>query len=189
MTWDAPLDAGDEITRYELQRRVGVGDPSPTSNPAHSGAGTSHDDSAPPDGTAHTYRVRAVTPIGATHWSPPASTAPGPPRLEAEVGSGRSDVDLVASRRHGHSRPWRATSISSTADGGDIWDPAWIDVPDDDPETRAFEVGGLTDGLRYGFEVRAVNASGPGAGSARATVVPGTRVRPGISPQRPASTV
>ena len=38
--WDAPLDAGDEITRYELQRRVG-GEPFADVDPPHSGAGTS----------------------------------------------------------------------------------------------------------------------------------------------------
>ena len=172
VTWDAPLDAGDEITRYELQRRVDGG-PFEDVDPPHSGAGTSHDDSAPPDGTAHTYRVRAVTPIGATHWSPPASTAPGPPRLEAEVGSGRATLTWSRPDDTGLS-PVAGYQYQRTADGGDTWDPAWIDVPDDDAETRAFEVGGLTDGLRYGFEVRAVNASGPGAGSARATIVVGT---------------
>ena len=172
VTWDAPLDAGDEITRYELQRRVDGG-PFEDVDPPHSGAGTSHDDSAPPDGTAHTYRVRAVTPIGATHWSPPASTAPGPPRLEVDVGSGRATLTWSPPDDTGLS-PVAGYQYQRTADGGDTWDPAWIDVPDDDAETRAFEVGGLTDGLRYGFEVRAVNASGPGAGSARATIVPGT---------------
>ena len=170
--WDAPLDAGDEITRYDLQRRVGGG-PFADVDPAHSGAGTSYADSAPPNGTPHTYRVRAVTLIGATHWSPPASTAPGPPRLEAEVGSGRATLTWSRPDDTGLS-PVAGYQYQRTADGGDTWDPAWIDVPDNNAETRVFEVGELTDGLRYGFEVRAVNASGPGAGSARATVVLGT---------------
>ena len=172
VTWDAPLDAGDEITRYELQRRVGGG-PFADVDPPHAGAGTSHADSAPPNGTPHTYRVRAVTPIGATHWSPPASTAPGPPRLEAEVGSGRATLTWSRPDDTGLS-PVAGYQYQRTADGGDTWDPAWIDVPDNNAETRVFEVGGLTDGLRYGFEVRAVNASGPGAGSARATIIVGT---------------
>ena len=172
VTWDAPPDPGDEITRYELQRRVDDG-PFAHVDPAHSGADASYADAAPEEGTAHTYRVRAVTPTGATQWSPPASTAPGPPQLEVNVGAGRATLTWSAPADTGTS-PVSGYQHQQTVDGGDTWDPAWIDVPDDAPETRTFEVAGLADGLRYGFEVRAVNASGPGAGSARSTVIVGT---------------
>ena len=171
VTWAAPLGAGDEITRYELQRRVG--DAAFTDvDPSHAGTATSYADTAPPEGAAHTYRVRAVTPIGATQWSPPASTAPGSPRLAVEVRSGRAILTWSHPDDTGTS-PVVGYQYQQTADGGDTWDPAWIDVPEDDAETRAFGIGGLTAGLRYGFEFRAVNASGPGAGSVRAIIVVG----------------
>ena len=169
VTWDEPRDAGEEITRYELQRRVDDG-PFVDVDPPHVGTGTSFADSAPTEGTAHTYRIRAVTPIGATQWSPPVSTAPGPPRVEVELGSGRATVTWSPPDDTGTS-PVTGYQYQLTADGGDTWDPAWIEVPNDEPETRSFEVDGLTNALRYGFEVRAVNASGSGAGSERATVV------------------
>ncbi|MDE0191733.1 MAG: fibronectin type III domain-containing protein [Gammaproteobacteria bacterium] len=172
VTWDAPLHAGDEITRYELQRRVGDGAFTDV-DPAHAGAETSYADAAPEEGTAHTYRVRAVTPAGATQWSPPASTAPGAPQLEVEVVSGGATLAWSVPADTGTS-PVSGYQYQQTADGGNTWDPAWIDIPDSDAETRAFEAGGLTAGLRYGFEVRAVNASGPGAGSARSTIIVGT---------------
>ena len=172
VTWDAPPDAGDEITRYELQRRVDDG-PFADVDPAHSGAETSYTDAAPEEGTAHTYRVRAVTPTGATQWSPPASTAPGAPQLEVEVASGGATLTWSVPADTGMS-PVSSYQYQQTVDGGNTWNPAWIDVPESDAETRAFEAGELTAGLRYGFEVRAVNASGPGGGSARSTIIVGT---------------
>ena len=168
VTWDVPLDAGEGITGYELQRKASDALFADV-DPPHVGTKTRYADTAPPKDTAYTYRVRAVTALGTTHWSQPASTAPGPPRLGAEEGAGQATLTWVPPDNTGTSAV-TGYQYQQTADGGETWDPVWTDVPDNDALARSFTVRGLFAGASYGFEVRAVNASGPGAGSARAIV-------------------
>lgn len=172
-TWDPPADmAGAALVGYEVQRRVDEG-PFADIDPPHDGTVAEYAADAPPEGVAHAYRVRALTDAGATGWSAPASTAPGAPLLRAVPGTGRAVLSWT-------DPPDAGTSLiagyqyQAHAAGADAWGSPWTDVPAEAAAARSYAVDGLADGTRYGFELRAVNASGPGFGSARAMVTPGT---------------
>ena len=176
VNWSPLKDAaGSVLVGYEVQRRVGDGT-FVDADPPHVVTETRYSDDAPPANVAHTYRVRAVTDAGATGWSAPASTAPAAPVLVAAPGRGSAvlswtdPVDAGTSEIVGY-------QYQRKAEDAHEWDPPWADLPDGAAAARSHTVDGLADGMAYGFELRAVNASGPGAGSARAVVTPG--VRPG----------
>ena len=172
-SWDPPADtAGAAVLGYEVQRRVGDGI-FLAADPPHEGTATEYADDAPPAGAGHAYRVRALTDEGPTGWSPPASTAPGAPDLEAVPGTGGAVLTWTDPEDTGTSAV-TGYQYQRHAEGADAWDPPWTDVPADAAAERSYTVDGLVDGTRYGFELRAVNASGPGFGSARAMVVAGT---------------
>ena len=122
---------------------------------------------------SHAYRVRAVTDAGSTGWSAPASTAPGAPALTVVAGNGRAVLTWTDPAAAGTSAII-GYRYQRHAEGAASWDPPWTDVSADAAAARSYTVDGLVDGTRYGFEVRALNASGPGFGSARALVTPGT---------------
>ena len=171
VTWYPPVDtAGTVVVGYEVQRRVGDST-FVDADPPHAGTETEYADDAPPDKVSHTYRVRAVTDAGATGWSAPASTAPGAPVLVATPGIAHAvltwtdPVDSGTSAIIGY-------QYQGKPEEADAWDPPWTDVPHAAAAARSFEVDGLANGTAYGFELRAVNASGPGPGSARAVVTP-----------------
>ena len=172
-SWDPPADTvGAVVLGYEVQRRVGGGI-FLAADPPHEGTATEYADDAPPTGAGHAYRVRALTDEGPTGWSPPASTAPGAPGLEAVPHTGGAVLTWTDPDDTGTSAI-SGYQYQRHAEGADAWDPPWTDVPADAAAERSYTVDGLVDGTRYGFELRAVNASGPGFGSARAMVVAGT---------------
>ena len=59
-----------------------------------------------------------------------------------------------------------------STDGGSNWDPDWKDITDSEASTSSYEVTGLTGGTEYTFQIRAVNAAGPGAATDTATATP-----------------
>ena len=171
VTWVPPTDTGAaQTSRYELQRKVGEGDFERVA--LADDIATTHRDPVSREGTAHTYRVRAVTTHGDTHWSAPASTAPGPPDPLVSPGNARVVLTWTEPADTGTSK-LLGYQYQQSDDGGDTWDPAWTDVPDGNIGAGVFTVEGLRNGRRYEFELRAVNGSGPGAGSVRIAVTPG----------------
>ena len=61
-----------------------------------------------------------------------------------------------------HGSPITHYEYRLSDDGGTTWDPDWTTLPSSDAETVRFTQTGLTNGIEYTFEVRAVNAAGPG---------------------------
>ena len=172
VTWRDPTDTGtDDVEAYEVQRKVGDGS-FQTVEPAHHGIDTTYVDADADAAAAYAYRVRAVTAGGTTNWSAPASTAPDAPSLAGEAGDAQATLTWTEPADPGISDIVGYQYQQST-DGGDTWDPAWTDVPADDGAARSLTISNLVNGTLYGFELRAVNASGHGTGSARATVIPG----------------
>ena len=56
-----------------------------------------------------------------------------------------------------------------TAEG---YSPNWTDIPGSGANTKTYTVSGLTNGVKYAFEIRAVNAVGEGASSGKKTAIP-----------------
>ena len=52
--------------------------------------------------------------------------------------------------------------VRQSTDGGSMWVPDWTSIEESDATTTSHTVSGLTNGVEYTFEVRAVNEVGPG---------------------------
>ena len=126
------------------------------------------------NGTSYTYMVRAVNAIpgfGARAQANPATPgrAPGaPPRALVDPGDGQVTIEVdVPSQTNGS--PVVGYQVRKSANGGpfDAWESLGTTVrPPQTPSAASDDgavVSGLINGVAYTFEVRAVNAYGPGA--------------------------
>ena len=129
-------------------------------------AATTHTVAALPPGVEYEFQVRAVHEEATRAASFTVSATPaGPPsaprQLTAARGDGQVALKWKAPAKDGGSAI-RRYEYRQSADGGGTWVPDWGPVPGSDGETRSDTLRSLTNGIRYVFEVRAVN--GPGAG-------------------------
>ena len=167
LTWEAPTsDGGSAILRYELA----VDDSGTWID-----AGLDLKETVPglTNGQRYAFAVRAVNAAGpgpaAEVIATPATTPSAPQRLSGAPGDDRVTLTWEAPTSDGGSAILRyeyAVDDSGT----------WIDAGLDLEET----VPGLTNGQRYAFAVRAVNAAGPGPAT---TVIATPATTPG-APQR-----
>ncbi len=137
-----------------------------------SGTATAHRVTGLTNATPYTFEMRASNGNGegplATVAATPEARAPAQPaNLTATASAGAvtlawddpSDATLTGYEL-------RYTDAASFAD-----DDAWTAIADSTAATTSHEVTGLAGGTTYRFELRAVNATGPGPASAEATVL------------------
>ena len=140
------------------------------------------------NGTAYTFRVRAVNSVGNGAASPesdsvtPATTPPAP----SKPGVAPDDASVALSWTSGGDggsaiTRWQYAYKTTGGYGG------WLDVPGSGANTTGYTVSGLTNGTAHAFKVRAVNAKGGGAESPESdSVTPATTPpapsKPGVAP-------
>ena len=185
LTWDDPHDAS--ITRYQVKQ-----DAAAWADISGSGAGTtSHTVGTLTNGTAYTFRIRAVNNHSGDNAVDPGlasdavTVTPGVPAAPASltVAPGNEQATLTwtapASNNGSAVTGYEYTSNAAA--------PVWTDVPDSGSDGRADEtqytVTSLVNNNAYAFAVRAENANGPGAATRAVRAVP---VHPD-APQRPAA--
>ena len=61
-----------------------------------------------------------------------------------------------------------------STDGGTSWSPDWADIPGSDATTTTHNVTGVTPGVAYTFQIRALNGELPGTPSGNANATPTT---------------
>ncbi len=181
LSWSGTGSGGSTIAGWEYRQRrgdggygtwVGIAGSAPTTR-SHTVTGLSN-------GVAYRFEVRALTTnpqlSGFAFESEsvvPSTVPPRPVSVVATRGDGSVTLSWVAgaSGRAGEAT-WASITTGwqyrmRTADGtyGD-----WTAIAGSDAATNSHVVAGLTNGVSYGFEVRAMNAMGPGpAASASAT--------------------
>ena len=139
--------------------------------------GTNADSYAVPDLDAveYTFQIRAVNRIGASGtWNEasatPTAAVPGAPRnLGASPRDGSAQLTWEAPASNGGSAitGYQYQQKEGNGDYGD-----WQEMTSSDVDTRSYDVPGLTNGIRYGFKIRALNTAGAGSPSAEASATP-----------------
>ena len=170
LTWSSRGDGGSRITRWQYAWKTD-GDYGPWTNIPGSGANTaSFTVTGLTNGRTYRFRVRAVNAVGP--GSPSAESAPAMP----------GDAPFAASKPAATAGYEQVTlAWASGGDGGipiakwqyrmraaeteEAASSNWTDVPGSGPWTTHTTVTGLTNGTAYRFQVRAVNAAGPGSTS------------------------
>ena len=186
LTWDNPGDAS--ITKYLVKQ-----DAAAWAEISGSDAGTtSHTVGGLNNGTAYTFRIRAVNDHNGddTDDPGPASDAvtvtPGVPAAPASLVAAEGDTQVTltwTAPASNNGSPVTGYEYTSTADAAT---PDWRDVPDSGSDGRADEteytVTGLVNNDTYAFAVRAENANGQGVATPTLRATP---LHPD-APQRPA---
>ncbi|MYH71145.1 MAG: hypothetical protein F4153_00960, partial [Acidimicrobiia bacterium] len=172
------------ITSYEVRQKTGDGDYSPWAIIIGSDQTTqSHPVTGLTNGTTYQFQVRAVNENGkgaAAETTPVTiATTPGRPRsLTATPGNGQVTLTWTASSNGGApitSWQFRLSEGEDEAAPGAFADAthAWVTIPGSGADTTSYTVVSLDNTSRYMFQVRAVNAIGPGTHAESAVVNPG----------------
>ncbi|MFS0853406.1 fibronectin type III domain-containing protein [Microbacterium sp. 179-I 3D4 NHS] len=158
LSWNAPTRIGQgPIEQYEVQYSTDGGASWTTRRTGSTVTQTTVTDLA--NGTAHLFRVAAVTPAGTGDHSPASAplTPQSPPSAPAITAAAPRDAALAVS----FTAPTRGaapTGYQYRVDGG-----TWVPVAS---TTSPLTVAGLTNGASARVEIRAVSALGEGAISA-----------------------
>ena len=123
----------------------------------------------------YTFQIRAVNRIGASGtWNEasatPTAAVPGAPRnLGASPRDGSAQLTWEAPASNGGSAitGYQYQQKEGNGDYGD-----WQEMTSSDVDTRSYDVPGLTNGIRYGFKIGALNTAGAGSPSAEASATP-----------------
>ncbi len=176
LSWRIPSDDGDSpITGYQYSNDSRSWRGIPNSAPGQSNA-NSYTVTGLRNGTAYTFRVRAVNGVGSGTPSnqgsatpQTAATAPGAPgNLSATPGDGQVRLSWQTPADGGS--PITGYQYSS---GG----RSWTAIPNSAPgqsNANSYTVTGLRNGTAYTFRVRAVNGVGSGTPSNQGSATPQT---------------
>ena len=171
LRWDDPSDA--TITRWEYQQKTGgsFGTNWTTIDDSNDET-TSHTVTGLTNGTAYTFRIRAVNATGNGAVSDEQTATPTAPTPAKPTGftatAGNAQVVLR------WSDPGNATitgwQVQRNEAGGAYG--GWTNIPGSGASTTSYTVTSLTNGTLYGFKIRAVNPAGNGAVSDEQTATP-----------------
>ncbi|MCL2564545.1 MAG: fibronectin type III domain-containing protein [Defluviitaleaceae bacterium] len=173
LNWTAPQsNGGAAIIRYEVSRDNGATWVNASHNTGHTFTGLTN-------GTAVTFRVRAVTNRGhgvdaAVTATPTAAAVPTAPRdFRATPGNGQVTLNWIAPQNNGGAV---ITHFQVSRDNG----ATWVNASSNTGHTFT----GLTNGILITFRVRAINIIGHGA-DAVVTSTPTAPFQPPVTPTLP----
>ena len=177
LSWTQGDDGGSDITKHQYRVSADAGtnwNPDWTditdSAPGETNA-TSFTVAGLTNGMAYTFEIRAVNSVGngtssQVSATPEATVPDAPDDLRATAGN--TEVSLSWTQGDDGGSDITKHQYRVSADAGTNWNPDWTDITDSAPgETNAtsFTVTGLTNGMAYTFEMRAVNSVGNGTSS------------------------
>jgi len=177
ISWTAPYNGGSPITGYQVSYGVTAGY---TTNWIDMGeteiSALSYIITGLTNGTSYTFEIRAVNAVGTgtstgTRTATPSATASAPAAPGSFTATaGNAQVMLSWTTPNNGGSPIEKYQISYGATTG--YTANWSDISGSGATTMDYTVTGLTNGTNYTFEIRAVNAAGPGASSGTQTATP-----------------
>ena len=171
LAWTSGGDGGSPITKWQLRRQTSTNVWGDWTDIDGSGASTtSHTVTGLDNGRTYTFQVRAVntTGGGAASDSSVATMLPAKPAGFAATPNDGSVALSWTSPNNASITRWEYRYKTGSGDFG-----SWTEVASSGASTTSASVT-LANGKTYGFELRAVNATGNGAASdeATATMIP-----------------
>ncbi len=162
LSWTAPDDNGESITRYELQRKAG-GSYADVSTTILASA-TSYSDTGLTPGTEYTYRLRAVNSVGDGAWSnePEETTDNAAPAAvddlaaAADATNGATEIDLTWTAPAPHGATISGYRLERKVVGGD-YEVASSTIA---AGATSYSDTGLTPATAYTYRIRATNSEG-----------------------------
>ena len=170
LSWSSPDNA--TITKWQVQQKQGDGSYGAWVDiPGSTASTTSHTVTGLTNGTAYSFRIRAVNAGGNSPASAEVRATPlAPPVKPTGVTATAGHAQVTLSWNN----PDNATISKwqyQQKQGDGSYGP-WMDIPDSTASTTSHTVTGLTNGTVYSFRIRAVNAGGNGAPSDEVTATP-----------------
>ena len=188
LTWDNPTDAS--ITKYQVKQDAAAW----ADISGSSASTTSHTVGTLTNGTAYTFRIRAVNDHDGDNTGDPGAASdavtvrPGVPAAPASLVAAPGNAQVTLTWTAPASDGGSAVTGYEYTSNPDAAMPTWMDVPDgsdsgtDRADETEYTVTGLDNTITYAFAVRAENANGQGAATPTRLATP---VHPD-APQRPA---
>ena len=168
LTWDNPDNP--TITRWQVQQKQGDGSYGAWIDLPDSNA-TSYTVTGLTNGTLYSFRIRAVNAAGPGVQSEEVTATPLQPPLKPTgltATAGDAQVTLTwTGPTDATISKWQVQQKQGDGSYG-----AWRDVPDSNASTTSYTVTDLTNGMAYGFRIRAVNAAGNGVPSDEVRATP-----------------
>ena len=176
LTWDLPTNTS-EIDRMQVAYKVkSAANFQPWVDLAKDA--TSHEVTGLTNGTEYTFIVRALNGAGRGAVAEVDATPVAVPTAPTGLAAAPGDTQVVLSwTLPANAGALTKVQVRHKADTAKDWE-AWVDLT---ANATTHTVTGLTNGELYNFEVRAENASGPGA----AASVSATPVPPLVAPGAP----
>ena len=183
VSWTAPAsNGGSDITSYDL-RHIGsdatdkADDNWTVEDNVWSSGALQATITGLTNGASYDVQARAVNAIGNGSWSPTvsgkAATVPTAPRLAYAVPrSGQITIAWLSPLSDGGSEVTSYDLRYIRSDADDSVDANWTLKEDFSQSASTYRILGLTNGVAYHMQVRAINAAGDGAWSERATRTP-----------------
>jgi hypothetical protein len=182
LTWTAPENnGGSNIVRYQLSFGKTEGYQRLWENIPNSGGGTvSYTVTGLENDIEYSFELRAVnqaygggisTPV---IRSTPIGTATAPQNFRVSPGNGNVLVSWTPPSFSGGTVTGYEYSFmpAGNAPSGNTDTDEWVEVPNSGPSTISYLIPDLTNGVEYAFQVRAVNANGPGVATAKINGMP-----------------
>ncbi len=158
LSWSNPNDAS--ITGYQIKQWIGSSESGSWTDISRSGSSTtSHVVTGLTNGVRYSFRIRAMVGTVTRTPSDPVSATPVSPPVGLKATAGDSQVTLTWDNPNNPTitgyqlKKYRFTIETGFNEG------SWTDIPGSGKDTTSYVVTGLTNGARYGFEIRAVVGS------------------------------
>ena len=196
LSWTAPADdGGSPILSYEYRQRVGDAAfqdnwiPIPDSGEGEANE-SSYTVTGLTNGSTYSFQVRALNdaagagPPSGEDAATPVAVPAAPTGFDASRGNTEIELRWTAPADVGSSPIVRYQYRQRAGDAA--FQDDWISIPDSGvggANESSYTVTGLTNGITYGFQVRAVNSQGHGVGEISDEV----SVTPAIAPGAPSA--
>ncbi|WP_446830451.1 fibronectin type III domain-containing protein [Candidatus Foliamicus sp.] len=181
LSWTLPTNAseiGDVQLRWKATADLPFNDATDTWTGLSDGTATSYIATGLTNGTGYTFEVRATNTAGNGAAATATATPAVPPATATGLAATAGDTTVTLNWTDPNDSSITTYQLRSGAGATVPATATWGDIAGSGAGTTSHMVTGLTNGTQYAFEIRAVNAGGPGPASEQVVMRPGPPLQP-----------